>query len=430
MAKTEHFFPSIIQTQEMLMPTYNKMKDRIKTLIDKGVRIPCPETVELSDDVDLDRISKHDVTIHAGSRISGSKTLIMSGVEIASESPVRIHNCQIGCNSRLLGGAFYNSCFLKGVVLGAGAHVRDGCLLEEYSRTAHTVGLKQTILFPFVTLGSLINFCDCLMAGGTDERNHSEVGSSYIHFNYTPNQDKATASLIGDVPKGVMLNQRPIFLGGQGGIAGPVSIAYGTVVAAGTILRKDIRKEDHIVFDYPNISMKMPFSPGLYRNTNRIIKMNVNYISNLIALRRWYRDVRSAFAAGDPEEKELIRGGTEKIEMGIDERIKRMKEVANRMPSSISIYKKSGGTSSHTINQQKRFFEKYPAMEDAIREGIHLKGNPSLRIPFLDRIKQLAEKKTDYLTAIKNLDDEESRLGTTWLQELTDEITKRVIGIL
>jgi UDP-N-acetylglucosamine/UDP-N-acetylgalactosamine diphosphorylase len=412
------------------MFTYNNMKNRIKSLIDKGVCIPCPETVELSDDVDLDRISKHNVTIHAGTRISGSKTLIMSGVEIGHESPVMIHNCQIGRNSRLSGGVFYNSCLLEGVVMGANAHVRDGCLLEEHSRTAHTVGLKQTILFPFVTLGSLINFCDCLMAGGTDKRNHSEVGSSYIHFNYTPNQDKATASLIGDVPKGVMLNQRPIFLGGQGGIAGPVSVAYGTVVAAGTILRKDIRKENHIVFDYPNVSMKIPFFPGLYRNINRIIKMNVTYISNLIALRRWYRDVRSVFAAKDPEEKELITGGTEKIEMAIDERIKRIKEVADRMPSSISIYKKNGGTSRNTINQQNRFAEKYPAMEKAIREGIHLKGNPSLMNPFLDKIKHLAEKKTDYLAAIKELDNEESELGTKWLQELVYDLTKRVTGIL
>jgi UDP-N-acetylglucosamine/UDP-N-acetylgalactosamine diphosphorylase len=86
---------------------------------------------------------------------------------------------------------------------------------------AHAVGLKQTILFPFVTLGSLINFCDCLMGGGTSRRNHSEVGSSFIHFNYTPRQDKATASLLGDVPRGVMLDQPPIFLGGREESSGP-----------------------------------------------------------------------------------------------------------------------------------------------------------------------------------------------------------------
>ena len=76
--------------------------------------------------------------------------------------------------------------------LGYNSHVRAGTILEEAASVAHTVGLKQTILFPFVTLGSLINFCDCLMAGGTGPKDHSEVGSSYIHFNFTPNQDKAT----------------------------------------------------------------------------------------------------------------------------------------------------------------------------------------------------------------------------------------------
>ena len=110
--------------------------------------------------------------------------------------------------------------------MGSGAHVRTGTLLEEQAGAAHTVGFKQTIFLPFVTAGSLINFCDCLMAGGTSRKNHSEIGSSYIHFNFTPRQDKATASLIGDVPRGVMLDQAPIFLGGQGGLVGPVLLDF------------------------------------------------------------------------------------------------------------------------------------------------------------------------------------------------------------
>ncbi len=99
----------------------------------------------------------------------------------------------------------------------------------------------------FVTLGSLVNFCDCLMAGGTSRKDHSEVGSSYIHFNFTPDGDKATASLFGDVPRGVMLDRPPIFLGGQGGTVGPVSLGYGTVVAAGSILRHDVLKDGKLV---------------------------------------------------------------------------------------------------------------------------------------------------------------------------------------
>jgi bifunctional UDP-N-acetylglucosamine pyrophosphorylase/glucosamine-1-phosphate N-acetyltransferase len=97
--------------------------------------------------------------------------------------------------------------------------------------------------FPFATLGSLINFCDCLLAGGTSRKDHSEVGSSYIHFNFTATGDKVTPSLFGDVPRGVMLNQPPIFLGGQGGSVGPIRVGFGNVVSAGTVLRKDVHKE-------------------------------------------------------------------------------------------------------------------------------------------------------------------------------------------
>ena len=112
-------------------------------------------------------------------------------------------------------GYISSSVFLDQANVGSGAQVREGCLLEEEANGSHTVGMKQAILFPFVTLGSLINFCDAFLAGGTSRKDHSEVGSSYIHFNYTPNQDKATASLLGDVPRGVMLREPRSFSGGR-----------------------------------------------------------------------------------------------------------------------------------------------------------------------------------------------------------------------
>ncbi len=193
---------------------YNK----IIGLIKRGVNIPNPLTIHLGDEVNLENISSHDVTLYPGCRIYGEKTVISAGVKLGYEAPVTVDNCQLGQMVELKGGYFTQSVFLEKSNMGSGAQVREACILEEQAGGAHCVGLKQTILFPFVTLGSLINFCDCLMAGGTSRKAHSEVGSSYIHFNFTPEGDKATASLIGDVPQGVMLNKPPIFLGGQGGM--------------------------------------------------------------------------------------------------------------------------------------------------------------------------------------------------------------------
>ena len=176
--------------------------EKVMQLVDKGVEIPNPLTLDIGPEVDIDRISESGVTIYPGCRIYGEKTVISSGSRLGYEGPVTIDNCQLGRDVELRAGFFSRSVFLDKAGMGLGAQVREGCILEEEAGGAHCVGLKQTILFPFVTLGSLINFCDCLMAGGTSRRNHSEVGSSYIHFNFTPDGDKTTPSLIGDVPEG------------------------------------------------------------------------------------------------------------------------------------------------------------------------------------------------------------------------------------
>ena len=176
---------------------------KIEKLIKKGVKIANPGAVEIGPEVDVNRISGEGVIIYPGSRILGSDTLILAGVKLGYEGPVTVDNCQIGPDVELKGGYFNRSVFLDKAKCSLGSHVREATILEEQASIAHTVALKHTILLPFVTLGSLINFCDCLMAGGTSRKNHSEVGSSYIHFNFTPSQDKATASLIGDVPRGV-----------------------------------------------------------------------------------------------------------------------------------------------------------------------------------------------------------------------------------
>jgi UDP-N-acetylglucosamine/UDP-N-acetylgalactosamine diphosphorylase len=408
-------------------------QSKIQQLIRKGVRIDRPETITIGEEVSCNLISDKGVVIHSGCKIYGSHTVIMSGCEIGYEGPVTIENCQLGPDVKLNGGFFSQSTFLGKTTLGSGAHIRGGCLLEEEASVAHTVSLKQTILFPFVILGGLINFCDCLMAGGTDRKNHSEVGSSYIHFNYTPNQDKATPSLIGDVPKGVMLNQRPIFLGGQGGLVGPVRIGYGTVIAAGTIYRKDFRKGDGLLFAGSNVKKQQPLHFGLYPGIKRITTNNINYIANIIALRRWYIDVRSLFFLRNPIEKALYQGALEKIEMVISERIKRLKEVADKMPRSIELYKKM--IEKHALQRQqdlkKELFEQWSNIEGFLTDSFKKEGNLEKRDEFLDLIQQkIDEKGKNYIEAIKGLENSGATIGTEWLQGLVDEITNQIPNII
>jgi len=408
-------------------------QSKIQELIGKGVKIDRPETITIGEEVSSDQISDNRVVIHSGCKIYGSGTAIMSGCEIGYEGPVTIENCQLGPDVKLQGGFFSQSTFLKKASFGSGAHIRGGCLLEEEANVAHTVGLKQTILFPFVTLGSLINFCDCLMAGGTDRKNHSEVGSSYIHFNYSPNQDKATPSLIGDVPKGVMLNQRPIFLGGQGGIVGPLRIGYGTAIAAGTIYRKDFIKGDGLLFAGSIIKKQRPLYFGLYPGIKRIITNNIIYIANIIALRRWYIDVRSQFLLANPIEKAIHNGALEKIEMVISERIKRLKEVADKMPRSIELYAEI--MKDHALQRQQDFrreiFEQWSHVEAFLTDCYEKEGNVEKRDKFFNLIQQKIDKKgKHYIEVIKGLGNTEAAIGSEWLQGLVDEIIHQIQRII
>ena len=410
----------------------NQSISKIQTLLEKGVKIPNPKSVEIGPEVNTDRISGDGVVIHAGCKLYGSSTLILRGVKLGYEGPVTIESCQVGPQVELKEGFFKDAVFLKKANMGFGSNVREGTILEEESSGAHTVGLKQTILFPFVTLGSIINFCDCLMSGGTSRKNHSEVGSSYIHFNYTPNQDKATPSLIGDVSRGVMLNQRPIFLGGQGGLVGPCRLEFGTVIAAGSIFRKDELRSERLLIGGMGKGGDMPFTPGIYYNIKRITVNNIIYIANLIALEHWYAHVRSQFISNDFPEP-LFDGLKEKLDMAIGERIHRLKALSQKMSDSVRAYQHHAkeNTSPLILQQKNELYKRWTDLEENLKAKRNAVEKTSLRDVFLEKIDLgIKTSGKDYISVIKELSIEDKNAGTGWLQEIVDSITAEALKII
>jgi UDP-N-acetylglucosamine/UDP-N-acetylgalactosamine diphosphorylase len=404
----------------------------VEKLIQKGVQIESPESVQVDRNVNPDHISGDGVVIHTGCKILGRSTLILQGAELGKEGPVTIENCQIGPNVQLKGGYFKNAVFLSKAAAGLGSRVREGSILEEESSISHTVDLKQTILFPFVTLGSLINFCDCLMAGGTSRRDHSEVGSSFIHFNYTPNQDKATPSLIGDVPRGVMLNQRPIFLGGQGGLVGPCRLEFGTVTSAGTICRKDQLKPDRLIYERGGPGGNIPYYPGMYRSVKRTVLNNLIYIANLMALKQWYQYVRRQFISGKFPEA-LWDGLKETLQTTIEERIRRLEAFTLKMPDSIKVYQETSGedASRPLIAQKKEIHDNWPKLKEMLINLQSYSGKEKLRDRFLESISSgIQSAGKDYITVIKGLQPQESDVGTRWLQGIVDHVADSALKVI
>ena len=378
-------------------------------LLARGVKIAAPAAVEIGDDVDPARIAP-GVVIHAGCKVFGAATSIGPGCVLGREAPATVEDCQLGEKVELKGGYFSGAVFLDGAAMGSGAQVRPGTILEEGAEMAHTVGLKQTIFFPFVVGGSLINFCDALMAGGKSRKVHSEIGSSFIHFNYTPHGDKATASLIGDVPRGVMLDRDPIFLGGQGGLAGPVRIEYGTVQAAGLVSRKDVLQPNQLVVPVTPHAGTFPYETG-YRSVARVVRNCAIYLGNVAALQVWYEQVRRPLLARTPHGKACLEGALKQVAAVRKERLKRLDDVMEKIAKE---------NRAQLAAELAREHEKLCGGWTAARERLAAAGDVDCAEKAAFLAAWNAAQEESYLARVQALPAEAKAAGTAWLQKIVD----------
>jgi hypothetical protein len=308
------------------------MRGNLETKLDilqtQGVTILDRRQVYLDEAIDLSRL-RAGAVLYPGTRLMGSSTFVGAGARIGTEGPAALENTVVGENAEVASGYLKDSVLLRDARVGSNAHIRIGTLLEEEASTGHAVGLKHTVLMSFVTCGSLINFCDALISGGRSRKEHTEVGSGFIHFNYTPrgrSGDKATPSLIGDVPHGVFLRQPRIFLGGLSGIVGPQKVGFGSLTVAGQVLRREV-PSNRIVGDAAH-SIDKEFHT-LNQFPRRIAKLNLEYIGQLAALQAWYRHVRLARIPKCSEYEDLrivTQAARDLLSVSIDERVQRLRQ--------------------------------------------------------------------------------------------------------
>jgi UDP-N-acetylglucosamine/UDP-N-acetylgalactosamine diphosphorylase len=360
------------------------LEAKLDILETQGVTVIDRRQTYLDEAVDVTRVCR-DAVLYPGTRLVGVNTFVGPGAKVGVEGPVVLENAIIGEKAEVASGYLKEAVMLRNARVGSNAHIRAGTLLEEEASTAHAVGLKHTVLMSFVTMGSLINFCDGLISGGTSRRDHTEVGSGFIHFNFTPwgkSGDKATPSLIGDVPHGVFLRQPRIFLGGLSGIVGPQKVGFGSCTVAGQVLRREVPTH-RLVGDVPR-QVDRDFYAQI-EASSRVLKLNLEYIGNLAALRVWYRDVRLARIPAGPKYEHVrivTQAASELISACIDERIDRMRQ----------------------------FLEE---------RGIPI---PSLSFPHpaCPLKVELSSPFLDHVEWVKGLSDVDVQLGASWLQSIVD----------
>jgi UDP-N-acetylglucosamine/UDP-N-acetylgalactosamine diphosphorylase len=245
------------------------------------------------------------------------------------------------------------------------------------------------------------------MAGGTSRKDHSEIGSSYIHFNFTPHQDKATASLIGDVPNGVFLKQPPIFLGGQGGLVGPAKLAFGTVIPAGQIWRGNVEQPNQLVARAGfKRDLAMNYNPNTFSSISQIVRNNLTYIGNILALDAWHRVVRSRFLNEYAYQEACRVGARKRLADILSERLNRLDELLKKVEKSFA-----NDPSPQKENQE--LVQQWAKAKDALTKLIEKRDTVVVPSEVTAIVNALPAK--DYLTEVQALSDVDSTILTLWL---------------
>ena len=359
----------------------------LKRLSARGVNLPVPEHVAIGREVPLEQIAA-GAALHPFCRINGADTHIGpraqigaagaatlidsqvgSGAIIGNLGPVTLKRVAAGPGTVLGCGVAEDAVFLGKEVddpaftTGYGFRVRKGSLYEEDANSAQHTDTKMTILLPWATLGSNLNWCDVLVAGGVGPGlgQFSEVGSGAVHFNFTPRGDKATASLLGNVTAGVFLDCPRLFLGGNTSLVGPCEADFGAVTGAGGRYGGRLAAGLNAPLPPPAPEAR-DFDLEIYGAVKRLVASQVRYIAQLSALAAWYASVRAPLAQGDPERTALYARGAKIVAQNIAERIGQLGGLAARMEVSVHRLEQHAPGDAR-LPQQRALLQHWPALQ-------------------------------------------------------------------
>jgi UDP-N-acetylglucosamine/UDP-N-acetylgalactosamine diphosphorylase len=293
---------------------------KIAKLLAQGVQIPAPEQVYVAPEVAPENI-EHGVVLLPGVVLEGEKTLLGSGTVLGPQG--YFVNVRCGRQVKLAAGQYHNCVFLDGARVRGGAEMREGTLFMEEAQAAHTVGCKMTILGMQVTLGSLINFCDVLVTGGSDEPfGFTEIGSGAIHYNFTPNGLKF-GSLIGPGALGEMFGLfARTFVGGQTQIISPTIIGSEVLIPAGVAVRSPVA-DGVIAVPQPLAAGEKPYEPTLLTRVREKFTLTATLLAHYQALYHYFCTVRQHFAQhlADTFLEKLYQAAAQIILQNIQERL-------------------------------------------------------------------------------------------------------------
>ncbi len=395
-------------------------RQRVFELRDRGVDVWGPERVYVAAEVPLENIEPGAVIRQAN--LSGPELQIGRGTRIGVSGHAHVANCQIGRDVELGAGTYDTATILDGARVRGFAELRPGTLLEEQVEAAHSVAFKNTVLTATVVAGSLINYCDLFMSGGTSRKNHSEVGSGVVHFNFDPRGDK-WGSLIGDV-RGLLLRSARIFVGGQCGLVAPLQVGFGAVTAAGSVVRSNV-EDNRLHFENAEGRSIENFDPEIYAGLRPKFLTTALLIGNLRALARSYELVRLPFA--EDYQKPLYRAAQQQCRIHIAERIQRLQKIIDKLDRSITKSSESGDDRLIACqDEHRRLIERREKIVAILTSEPELSPVPA---EFLGPYEK-ARRALSHIDAVRQVSEEAAQSAAGWIYSVAREPAARLGKLL
>lgn len=421
----------------------NQMETTLNRLEKRGVIIPHPQQIYIGDEVNPQHIEA-GVVLKPGIVVEGQKTSLGTGTVLGPGG----HFVDVRCGRgvKLASGSYTDCVFLDGTQVRSGAEIRGGTLFMENTQAAHTVGCKMTILGINVTLGSLINFCDIFVSGGTAlPFDFTEIGSGAIHYNFTPNGLKF-ASIIGPGTPGEMFGLFPrSFIGGQTQIIAPTLIGCNVLIPAGNAVRSPVA--DGVISVQPALtSGQKPHHPALIAHVEQKLVITATVIAHYRSLVQYFVKARMAFAChiGDVFLQALYSEAIEMIECNMAERISwlfnkqesgQRVDFFSKLPLSLQLHRNKLLSSPQTareieeIQEHQVLLQEQKTIERALSQPIP---DTHGQTPFLDAFHNALRNThaSSYFQFLSLLGQDVKSLGKKWLEETISEQISPLTTIL
>jgi UDP-N-acetylglucosamine/UDP-N-acetylgalactosamine diphosphorylase len=436
----------------MKEPLQYHSTQELKKFRDQGIIMPDPGSVQIERSLNPEKFGKGSV-FHPFSRIEGEGSFIGEGSEIGIAGPVSVFNSFVGRGSQVgtLGPVTLKDTFTgPNTVLGCGTSeetvflgkettVNDfttgygfrtlkGTLYEEDASSAQHTDTKMTLLLPWVTLGSNINFCDALVSGGTGPElgAFSEIGSGSIHFNFTPSGDKATASLFGNVVEGVFLNRERLFIGGNNSLLGPLEASFGASTAAGIRIHGKLPKGLHTGQALSRRVITRDFR--ILSGVRKTLSSQFNYLGELCAFINWYRQIRLGVIAQNAETRALYEAALRMLLLNYEERVKQIQHYFGLIEQSLVLIEQQKGQTREYENQQL-ILSCWPKLEEAF-EINKTRDFPAPEDLTSELLKSVQTTNRDYTEMIRAMSPKSVSSGLSWMEECREKGGRTLSEIL